>query len=178
MREMEPLGARPITKSTSAFTLAEVVMAIGIAAMVFGGMILAYTQANQRAQWTGYSLAAQALAIQQIEQIRAASWNLFRNEDQSFDLGLVSSNLTYFTAGSVNGANLAGYTWTNLDIPYSGTNWVRATNFVTVRLYSNLWSGTTARIRMIQVDTVWPFRWGNTNRFFTNTLCSYYAPDN
>ena len=57
------------------FTLAEVAIAMGVVAMVMGGMILAYTQAARRAQWTGFSLAAQSLAIQQLEQARSAIWD-------------------------------------------------------------------------------------------------------
>jgi type II secretory pathway pseudopilin PulG len=64
-----------MNKRNSGFTLAEVVTAIGIVAMIFGGMMVAYTQATRRAQWSGYSMAAQGLAIQQLEQARSAQWD-------------------------------------------------------------------------------------------------------
>ena len=60
--------ARASKGGNLAFTLAEVVVAIAIMAFVFGGLISAYVQATRRAEWSGYSLAAQAMAIQQLEQ--------------------------------------------------------------------------------------------------------------
>jgi prepilin-type N-terminal cleavage/methylation domain-containing protein len=160
----------------SAFTLVEVVMAITIIAAVFGGVIIAYTQSARRAQWSGYQLAAQAMAIQQIEQVRAARWELMGTKiDETCDIGLISSNRT----PGINWV-LTGYTWSNLDIPYSGTNYVRATNFVTisVRYLNQAANGTNVAVRVVNVNTVWPFTWGNTKKMFTNTICTLCSPDN
>ena len=60
-----------------------------------------------------------------------------------------------------------------LDLPVSGTNYVYATNYITLCLiqsspYSNY---------LVRVDTVWPFRWKNQTTYFTNTIACYYAPD-
>src|SRR5262245_29559395 len=68
--------ARVLKGRNSAFTLPEVVLAVAITAVAFGGIIMAYSQATRRAQWSGYSLSAQALAVQQIEQARASVWDL------------------------------------------------------------------------------------------------------
>jgi type II secretory pathway pseudopilin PulG len=164
-------AARPMRRQVSAFTLVEVVMAIAIVASVFGTIVVAYTQASKRAQWSGYSLAAQALAIQQIEQIRSSRWDLFTGINETTNIALNS----YSNSGTV----MTGYTWTNLDIPYSGTNYVRATNRVTVTLmYINNATNPPVQIRMTQVRTEWPFTWGNTTKYFTNTLVTYCSPDN
>ncbi len=63
------------TRRSRGSTLVEVIFAIVIVVVVFAGVILAYTQASYRAQWTGYSLAAESLAIKQIEQARSARWD-------------------------------------------------------------------------------------------------------
>ncbi|HZQ46516.1 MAG TPA: hypothetical protein VFC07_05860, partial [Verrucomicrobiae bacterium] len=51
------------------------VVAVGIAALVFAGVIMGLTQATYRGEWAAYNLAAQNLAQQGIEQARAASWD-------------------------------------------------------------------------------------------------------
>src|SRR5262249_9732101 len=61
-------------KANSGFTLAEVVIAMAVLAIVIQGVILAYIQSSRRAEWNGRSLAAQSLASQGVEQARAAAW--------------------------------------------------------------------------------------------------------
>ena len=55
----------PRHRSAGAFTLAEVVISVGIATLVFAGLITGYVQSSYRAEWSGYSIAAQALAVHQ-----------------------------------------------------------------------------------------------------------------
>lgn len=168
---MDSQAARPMRRQASAFTLVEVVMSIAIVATVFGTIVLAYTQAAKRAQWSGYSLAAQALATQQIEQIRSSRWDLFTGINETTNI--------FLNSYSYSGGVMTGYTWTNLDLPYSGANYVRATNNVKVSLiYLNNSVTPPVQVRMTQVSTVWPFRWGNTTTYFTNTLVTYCSPDN
>ena len=168
----DKLKSRQASKAKSAFTLVEVVGAIAIMGLVFSGTILGYVQATKRAQWSGYSLAAQALAIQQIEQVRCARWDIYQNINECTNIAL--NNWTF--ANNV----LTGYSWTNLDIPYSGTNnYITATNYVKISLiYINGNSNPPVQVRMVQVDAVWPFRWGGSTTYFTNTLLTYCAPDN
>jgi prepilin-type N-terminal cleavage/methylation domain-containing protein len=160
----------------SAFTLAEVVVAVAIIAMVFGGILTAYVQATRRAEWSGYSLAAQALAMQQIEQARSGVWDPSMSPYRN-DL----TNLTLINRTNIGGV-ITGYTWNTLDVPVSGTNnSIRATNFVTVRPITPIYAGSPfvqLQLYMVRVDTVWPFAKGKTLRYFTNTLSSYFAPDN
>ena len=161
----ELFRTRAERNQTSAFTLAEVVMAIAITATLFSGIILAYVQATKRAQWSGYSLAAQSLTIQQIEQARSAVWDLRDGRNEIENLVLLSK--------SWSGTTFRGYMTNDLDLPTTGTNFVRVTNYITVRPLTN----NGAPFRMIRVDTVWPFTWGNTTRLYTNTICTYCAPD-
>jgi prepilin-type N-terminal cleavage/methylation domain-containing protein len=67
-------SARP-APSNRGFTLTEVVVALGISALLFAGLILGFTQSAQRAEWSAYNLAAQNLAQQGVEQARAANWD-------------------------------------------------------------------------------------------------------
>lgn len=171
MRVMDFPAARSASSSVRAFTLVEVTFAIMIVAVVLGGMTVAYTQATRRAQWSGYQLAAQALAIQTLEQARSAVWDQSLKVNQLTNLNLSSWS---YSAGV-----MTGYSWTNLDLPISGTNFIRATNFVTTSmLYLNGTTNPPVQIQMVRVDTVWPFTWGNVNRFYTNTISTYCAPDN
>jgi hypothetical protein len=150
--------------------LAEVVIALAIIMVVFSGIILAYTQASYRAEWSGYSLAAESLAMKQIEQARSARWDPANpaGTNEIYTLNLLNPNRT---AANV----FTGYSWTNLDLPSFGTNVARATNYVTVQPVS---SANAASNIMVRVDTVWRFRWRTTTKYYTNTICTYLAPDN
>jgi hypothetical protein len=172
MFAMELPGNRPGKPRTAAFTLAEVVMAVAIAALIFGGIIAANVQLTRRAEWSGQSLAAQALAIQQLEQARAAVWDesLTKNELKSLNL----SDWSYNTNTGVG----KGYSWANLDLPIAGTNYIRATNYVTLTLLTNVAGSANVRIQMVQVDTVWRFLGFGATRLYTNRIATYYAPDN
>jgi prepilin-type N-terminal cleavage/methylation domain-containing protein len=137
-----------------AFTLTEVVMATAITAVAFGGIVTCYIQSSRRAEWSGYSLAAHALAIQQLEQARSAKWDTLTTP--------VVDELT----------NIAPVTSAVLDLPISGTNAVWVTNYATV---STVTISTTplVTVHMVKVNTVWPFR----GKLFTNSIADYFAPD-
>jgi prepilin-type N-terminal cleavage/methylation domain-containing protein len=143
----------PLRPRQAGFTLAEVVIATALAALVVGSSIYGYVIASRRAEWSAYSLAANSLAIQRLEQARAAKWDPlgFPPVDE-----LVSTN---FPVVSTN----------VLDIPISKTNIVYATNITTITVLS-----TNPPLKMIRVDCIWPF----LNRgSFTNTVVTYRAPD-
>jgi type II secretory pathway pseudopilin PulG len=134
-----------------AFTLIEVVVSSLVAGAVFAGILTAYIQAARFAEWSGYSLAAQALSIQQLEQARSAKWDTqsVPELDETVDIPSV--------------------TWTELDVPRSGDNAVLATNYISM---TNL-TIATGRFKMIRVDTVWTFR----QESFTNSVATFIAPD-
>ena len=152
---MDLPGIRGSKARTAAFTLAEVVICVGIMMLVFAAIITAYVQTSYRAEWAGYSLAAQAAAVQQLESAKAAVWDPLQTPvmDQISQLPLVTSVL--------------------LDLPVSGTNTLYATNYITVTLMQN---GVYSNY-FVQVNTVWPFRWKNQTVYFTNTIADYYAPE-
>jgi type II secretory pathway pseudopilin PulG len=136
-----------------AFTLAEVVVAIAITVMSLAGIITGYIFATRQAEWSAYSLAAQSLATQRLEQTRAAKWDprAWPGVDQ-----LIAANFPTVPTNI-------------LDLPVSGTNIAYATNFTTI---SDVSSGGYP-LKMVRVDCVWSFR----QRLFTNTISTYRAPD-
>jgi type II secretory pathway pseudopilin PulG len=136
-----------------AFTLVEVVTATAVSAFSMAATIYGYTLTAKRAEWAGYSLAAQSLAIQGLEQARAAKWDPWSSAANS-DM-LISANFTPQIK--------------ILDVPVAGTNVVYATNFWTISTIS-----TSPNLRMIRVDCVWKFL---KNRVYTNTVVSYRASD-
>jgi type II secretory pathway pseudopilin PulG len=161
-----------LKRQASAFTLAEVVISVAVVGLIFGGILTANVQSAKRAEWSGYSLAAQALAIQQLEQSRASVWDDAVNKNELTNLNLLA--WTYNTSTRVG----KGYSWTNLDLPISGTNFIRATNFVTVSMLTNVTGVSGVKLQMVQVDTVWHFRFFGGFYLCTNTIVTYFAPDN
>ena len=135
-------------------------MAVAVLALVMGSVILCYMQACERAQWTGYSLAAQGLAIQQLEQARAAAL------DPNGTVCELTNIAPSGTAISVN----------TLDLPVPGTNVVWATNYVGIKLVTNSVSPLVT-IYMVRVDTVWPLNRNGQVQYFSNTAACYYSED-
>jgi type II secretory pathway pseudopilin PulG len=160
------------------FTLVEVMISAVIVALVFATIINGYLFGAKRLQWSAYSLAAQAASVELIEQTRSAQWDITisKNEVAGLALSGYSSNSTA-QAGYV----ITGYTTNILDVPWKGTNFVLATNYVTITLFSeNNATNLPVQLQMVRVDTVWPFNnWGNFKAgFYTNTTSTYLAPDN
>ena len=139
--------------SQKAFTLAEVVIAMAITVMSLGGVIMGYIFAMRQAEWSAYSLAAQSLANQRLEQTRAAKWD----PRASPPVDEVVAN------------NFPTVPTNVLDMPVSGTNMAYATNFTTI---SDVTNGGYP-LKLIRVDCVWSFR----ERVFSNTIATYRAPD-
>jgi type II secretory pathway pseudopilin PulG len=148
-------GIRGPKARTAAFTLVEVVVSVFIILLIFSGIVTAYVLTSYRAEWSGFSLAAQAAAVQQLEAAKCAVWDPSQNpvKDEIWQLPRVTSVL--------------------LDLPVTGTNTVYATNYTTITLLTN---GVYSNY-MVRVDTAWPFRWKNQAVTFTNTVVAYYAPD-
>ena len=135
-----------------AFSLVEVIMAMAVMGLMIVGVVSGFTQTERQAEWSAYSLAAQALAMQGLEQARSAKWDPqgVPAVDQ-----IVSSNFTQRIS--------------ILDIPVTKTNIVYATNVITITTLS-----ASPPLKMIRVDTTWPFPNRGT---FTNTVFTYRAPD-
>jgi Tfp pilus assembly protein PilV len=156
-------------------TLIEVCLSALIVALVFGGTIQAYIQSSQRVEWTGYSLAAQSLAQETLEQARSAIWDPAQTNqiNQVTNISVIPSSISYNSSTKT----WSGYLTNILDVPFSGTNYTVATNFVSIQMYnvdgvSNVWA------QCIRVDCVWPFIYRRGSPCFTNTVCTIMAPDN
>ena len=139
-------------RSISGYSLVEVAFSLAIASVAIIGSINGYILSATRAEWSAYSLAAHSMALQRIEQARAAKWDPMATP----------------AVDQVVGANFP-VTVDILDVPSSGTNIVYATNITTITTVS-----ADPALRMIRVDCIWPFR---AHGVFTNTLTSYRATD-
>jgi prepilin-type N-terminal cleavage/methylation domain-containing protein len=138
--------------SAPAFTLIEVAVAMAISVLVMAGMFKGYTLASRRAQFSSYQLAANAMAMQQMESIVAATW-------------VVSgTSVTNIFSPSLTNTQVSA-----LCLPNSATNLVYATNFATVTQIS-----TNPPYLMVQVSCVWSFLDMGT---FTNTVAVLRSPD-
>ncbi len=133
-----------------AFTLVEVVIAVAILSLTFAGVIYGYVLSAQRAEWSAYSLAAQSLAAQGVEQVRSAKW-----DPGTWPL-IDELPPTNFTTVEM------------LDVPMSGSP-VFATNAISVSDVS-----TNPPVRQIRVDCRWMFVKRGP---FTNTTITFRAPD-
>jgi hypothetical protein len=168
-----PALVSPAQRGMAGMTFMEVLIALLIVVMVFGAIINGYISSSIRGQWTGYSLAAQSMGIQAIEQARSAKWDTGINQ---------ITNLAVFNP-SYNSSTVTftGYTTNILDVPIKSSNPIVATNFISIRMFNENNSSTIpVQLQMIRVDTVWPFvGWGKfTQTFYTNTVCTLVAPDN
>lgn len=134
----------------SGFTVAEVVITIAIMALVVQGTVVGYVLSAQRAEWSAYSMAAQSLAMQAVEQARAAKWDP-QAWPASDELGTTS-----FAQVVV------------LDVPVVGTP-VYATNYVRISTVS-----ANPPLRELRADCVWKLIQRGP---FTNTLITLRAPD-
>ncbi len=132
---------------TRGFTLVEVVVSLAVSVILIGGILYGYTFSTRRAEWSAYSLAAHSLAIQRLEQMRAAK----------------------FTTAISEIADGTTTTATNLDTTLSGRI-ISATNITTITAVS-----TNPVVKAIKVDCVWFF--APRNRSFTNSLVTYRAMD-
>lgn len=132
------------------FSLVEMLVAVMVAGVMIAGMVGGYIQTAKQAEWSAYSLAANALALQRLEQVKAAKWDPAGGVDQ------------------VVGANFPARSEI-LDVPVTKTNIVYATNRTTITSIS-----TTPPLKMVRVDCTWTF----LNRgVFTNSVVTYRAPD-
>jgi len=132
------------------FSLMEVVTALGIAAIMVTGLVSGYMQSQRVAEWSAYSLAANSMAMQGLEQVRASKWDPEGNVDEVTN-------------------SCFPMRWDILDIPICKSNIVYATNRTTITTVS-----TTPALRMIRVECTW--RYYNRG-LYTNTIFTYRAPD-
>lgn len=141
----------------AAFTLVEVVVALAISTILFAGIILSFTQTAYRAEWSSYSLAAQNLALQGLEQARASAWD-----------PLAASPVDKCVQ-----TNFPTVTTNILDVPVSAGRVTYATNTWTIKTITN----AAYPLKMIRVDCTWPFVRAGKPVVFTNTVATFRAPN-
>jgi type II secretory pathway pseudopilin PulG len=140
----------------SGCTLPEAVISLAIASLVFSSILLGYTMTTDHAEWSAYSLAAQSVAMQGVEQARAAQWDT-RTAPPTDELGVTNFSQVI-----------------TLDVPMTGGNPTLATNYISVTTISTL-----PMLRELRADCVWclEFRGARTRGPFTNSVVTLRAPD-
>jgi len=138
--------------SGAAFTVVEMMISAAILGLVSAGIVYGYAQANRSAEWSSMSQAAQSYALQGLEQVRGAKWDL--------------SSIPVWDDIPAP----ANYIQTDImDIPVSGAPYY-VTNFISLRQVS-----TSPQLREVKSQCVWTFP--RTGQKFTNTVITYRAPD-
>jgi len=132
--------------------LEEVVVSMAISALSIAGISTGYIMSAQRAEWVGCAQAANSLARQRIEQVRAARWDplAYPAVDE-----VVSNNFPVLVQ--------------SLDLPMAGTNAVYATNVTTITTVS-----LNPPLKRIRSECTWRFM---DRGVFTNTITIYRSPD-
>ena len=164
-----------LRQAESGLSLVELLIAVGLVGLLYGTILTSYMSTAIRLEWTGDSLAAQACGVKCLEQARSAVWDPALGKNEVTNLNLVAYS---WNAGTLT---LTGYTTNIVDIPYKGTNYLLATNFITIQTVTENNSAVLpVQLQMLRVDTVWPFSgWGGYSvRLYTNTIITYIAPDN
>jgi type II secretory pathway pseudopilin PulG len=142
-------------KGIPGFTLTEVVISIGLTALTFTGVIYGYALTSDQAQWSACSLAAHSIAVQGIEQARAAKWDPMAWPPID-ELGTTNYSLV-----------------SPLDVPVAKGNTMYATNYISVSTVS-----TYPPVRELRADCVWKMLNGSRTRgLFTNSVFTLRAPD-
>jgi len=138
------------------FTLVEVVVSLAIAGLTFGGVLYGYVVTSDRAEWSAYSLAAHSLAMQGVEQARAAKW-----DPQAWPT-VDELGLTNYSQSVV------------LDVPTVPGHPILATNYISISSASSY-----PPVRQLRTDCVWtlPYRKAGLSGPFTNTVITLRAPD-
>ena len=134
-------------------TLAEVLIAIAIFALVFGSVLTGLTQARYRANWSSLNLQAAKFAEQRYEQIQSARWE--PTASPAVD-EVVSKNFPTTTANLMD---------------YAAGGSLIATN--TVRI-DTLPTTANPQYKAITCTVVWQYRGRGP---FTNIIASVRAPD-
>ena len=133
-------------------TLTETLVSVALTVLTITGTINGYILSTNRAEWSAQSLAAHSMALQRLEQVRAAKWDTaaYPSVDQ-----VISDRFPAQT-------NV-------LDLPVAGSNIVAAIVQTTISTVS-----TAPPLKLVRVDCIWPYM----NRgFYTNTVRCYRAPD-
>jgi hypothetical protein len=133
--------------------LAEVLVSLAIVALAISGIITGYLNCSIRGEWLACSAAAQSIASQRLEQVRAARWD---NRGAVVVDEVISNNFPVLVLP--------------LDLPKAATNVVYGTNRTFITVIS-----TDPPIRQIRSECSWYFP--TRRKVYTNALVSYRTPD-
>ena len=138
------------------FTLTEVVVSLAILGLIFAGIVYGYVALSDKAEWSSYSLAAQAVALQGVEQARAAKWDS-------------KASPPIDELGTTSYAQVV-----TLDVPTVAGNSSIATNYVSITTASDV-----PPLRQLRADCVWslPYRKRPHQGPFTNTVITLRTVD-
>jgi hypothetical protein len=163
-------------KANLAFTLAEVLVAFAILALVISGICFGYSQANKIATWCSMSQAAQAFAIRGMESARAAKFNPWAQSSVTNTGPAVGSQMELPPQNPGNNLPASMAITNVLDIPMLGnpqTNFnYYATDFVYVTWFP---SNGPVPVEQILSQCVWTFPL--SGHIFTNSLLTLRGPD-
>lgn len=147
------------SKTSAAFTLVEVVMAIGISVLAMSGMIYGYVQTNYQSEWSSMSLAVQALTVQSIEQSRAAQWDVYSSS--------ANGGTNQFAVGNTTNIFINAIVLPSTGGALGGTNGtLTVTNTLQITLITSF-----PKLCQIRSDSQWYFPL--TGKWFTNTVITY-----
>jgi len=132
------------------FTLAEVLIALGILGISLGGILTVYIQSAVRSDWSAHSVSAQMTALCGLEQCRAAKFD--PRGSPAVDQ-LVSSNFPQRLYVLDVGTSVGARTY--------------ATNTTTITTISS-----NPPLKMVRVDCTWFYA---RKGLFTNTALTYRA---
>ena len=151
MRLQKQQGRRMPRQNQTGMTLIEVVIALVLAGMAVGGIVAGYAFCTASAEKASLALAANARAMERIEEVRSAKW------DRS----------SWPTADQVVATNFPTKQVT-LDLSGSGVATTTATIQTAIVQVS-----TDPPLKSIRVDCIWTFKGAK----ITNTIETFRAPD-
>jgi prepilin-type N-terminal cleavage/methylation domain-containing protein len=143
------------------FTLAELLVAFAVFAMLSSGLIFGYVQVNRIAEMTSMSMAAQSFAEQGLEEAKSVQWDYVRWPNTN-----ANSADPFWTLPSVGYTNLPPQVDV-LDVPTTGTPFY-VTNFVTISNVLTYLNPSNPPVRQISCSCVWYFP-------ISGVLCTNYA---
>jgi type II secretory pathway pseudopilin PulG len=136
-------------------TLAEVVVAMGVASLMVASLIGGYIFSTVAAEKASLSLAANTRALERLEDTHGAIWN-------------VSAWPVVDELAATNFPTKLVI----LDLSGQGGGITYGTNYTTITQVS-----LAPQLRRIRVDCVWRFQSGQFSNLFTNTVETLRGPD-
>jgi type II secretory pathway pseudopilin PulG len=142
-------------QSRTGMTLVEVVVALGIASLTVVSLVSGYIFTTVSAEKSGLSLAANARAMERLEDTRGARW-----DTSSWPVVDELWATNFPTKGVI------------LDLSGEGAGTTYATNYTSITQISS-----SPPLRRIRVDCVWQFRNRQFSSLVTNSVEICRAPD-